>query len=139
MNIRKYLIILMTVFFVLAISACSQKFNLKTPIGSFDMTVDIADQYEHSVPQEGNQFLVVHLTPQQSGITEQQMQQYIFPNGESKGAIAECEEGEYTLSSLRFEPGENGPNCIIIFEVPKELTDTAAIRLKLPNEEPKAS
>ena len=121
-------------FSVVFFSACAGKFNLQTPIGSFDMSVEIADKYEQSFPQEGDQFLIVHLTPTTPGITQDQIQKYVFPDDESKGIIAECEAGEYTLSSLRFVPGENGQDCIVIFEVPKELTDTAGIRIKLPAE-----
>jgi len=133
---KKILIILLAVFFMLIASACSEKYDLKTPIGNFDMTAEITDTYENTAPQDGNQFLVVHLAPQQSGITPDQMRQYIFPTEQNTGIIAECQAGEYTLTALKFEPGKNGQDCVIIFEVPKDLTDTAGIRLKIPTEEP---
>lgn len=130
--VKKLLCLLSIVFAVVFFSACTDKFSLQTSIGNFDMRVEIADSYERSLPQEGYQFLIVHLKPTTPGITQEQIQQYIFPSDETNGIIAQCEAGDYTLSSMRFVPGENGQDCIVIFEVPKELTDTAGIRLKLP-------
>jgi len=96
------------------------------------MTVEIADQYDASSPAEGNQFLIVRLEPVSPEVTIQQMQEYFRPDDENTGAIAECGEGEYTFSSMHFEKSKTGNVCVIIFEVPSELTDSDKITLKLP-------
>jgi hypothetical protein len=130
--VKKVLCLLTAVLFVFISAACSEKFNLKTPVGTFNMTVAIADKYDTSVPAEGNQFLVVRLTPVSSDVSVKEMQEYFKPDDASAGAIAECGAGEYTFSSMHFEKDGDADICVIIFEIPKELTDSDKITLKLP-------
>lgn len=129
---KKIFALLSAVLLLFVLAACSEKYNLKTPIGSFNMTADIADRYDASLPADGNQFLIVKLEPLTRETTVAEMQEYFKPDGESAGAIAECGEGEYTFSSMHFEKGESGDICVIIFEVPRELADSDKITLKLP-------
>ncbi len=128
---KKTLYSFILLFVFLSLAACSSIYSLETSIGRFDMAFELSDTFESSVPALGSEFLIVTLMPENKDITEKQIRDYFLPGDDCKGAVAKCGEGEYTFSSIRFKKENNALVCTIVFEIPKELTNTDKVTLMI--------